>query len=214
MGDSRDYLEETSMPLPENWVEALQKSLNANGEGLKVDGIMGTKTNAALKKYEVSFLLARKAPPPPIDSRDITPALEMIKPFEGLYLDAYLDAVLIPTIGYGTIRYPNGARVKMGEKCTEAQAEEWLIWECAQCRDSIRDMVQVSINNNQLCALVSFCHNLGAGSLKNSTLLAKLNSGQPKPEIADEFDKWVNAGGHPLKGLIRRRAAEKALFLA
>jgi GH24 family phage-related lysozyme (muramidase) len=38
--------------------------------------------------------------------------LDLIKKFEGLELDAYLDPVGVPTIGYGTIRYPDGRKVK------------------------------------------------------------------------------------------------------
>jgi lysozyme len=35
----------------------------------------------------------------------------------------------------------------------------------------------------------------------------------PATDVANEFNKWVYAGGKVLPGLVRRRAAEKALFL-
>ena len=55
--------------------------------------------------------------------------LELIKHYECLYLKAYLDPVKIPTIGFGTIVYPNGKRVKIGDVCTEEQANQWLLYE-------------------------------------------------------------------------------------
>ena len=55
--------------------------------------------------------------------------IELIKHFEGIYLNAYLDAAKIPTIGRGTIRYPNGKKVQIGDTCTVEQADEYLIFE-------------------------------------------------------------------------------------
>ena len=48
--------------------------------------------------------------------------VELIKSFEGLFLKAYLCPANVPTIGYGTIRYPDGSKVKLGDVCTEADA--------------------------------------------------------------------------------------------
>lgn len=59
---------------------------------------------------------------------------------------------------------------------------------------------------------MSFSFNLGTGALRTSNLLAKLNTGDILG-AANEFDRWVYAGGQVLCGLVRRRAAEKALFL-
>jgi lysozyme len=72
--------------------------------------------------------------------------------------------------------------------------------------------VTVPLNDNEFGALTSFTFNLGIGNLKSSTLLKKLNAGD-RAGAADEFGKWVNAGGKPLPGLVKRRAAERALFL-
>ena len=51
--------------------------------------------------------------------------LNLIKQFEGLKLNAYDDGVGVWTIGYGTIKYPNGVRVKHGDKITQAQANQY-----------------------------------------------------------------------------------------
>lgn len=168
-----------------------------------------------------SIVDAEQAPAPkPVDESigtvgiDLKPALAMIKEFEGLYLKAYLDPVGIPTIGWGTIKYPDGRKVKMGEQISVEQAEDYLIHEVMGFVKSVTALVKRDISNNAFCALVSFCYNLGAGSLGKSTLLKKLNAGAPMPEVAAEFGKWINAGGKPLKGLIRRREAERKLFLS
>ena len=69
------------------------------------------------------------------------------------------------------------------------------------------------ISDNQFSALVSFTFNVEAGALQRSTLRMKLNRGEYQ-NAADEFPKWRMAGGRILAGLVRRRAAERALFLA
>jgi lysozyme len=69
-----------------------------------------------------------------------------------------------------------------------------------------------TITQNQFNALVSFAYNLGAQSLKGSTLLKKVNANPNDPTIAVEFLKWVNAGGRKVAGLVRRREAEANLY--
>jgi GH24 family phage-related lysozyme (muramidase) len=61
-------------------------------------------------------------------------------------------------------------------------------------------------------ALVSFCYNLGAGSLKKSTLLKKVNADPNDPSIKLEFLKWNKSGGKVLNGLTLRRNAESELY--
>ena len=73
------------------------------------------------------------------------------------------------------------------------------------------EAVKVPLNPNQFGALTSFTYNLGAGNLRSSTLLRKLNAGDYAGAAA-EFARWNKAGGKVLKGLTRRRAAERALF--
>lgn len=145
---------------------------------------------------------------------ELKPGLDLIKEFEGLYFNAYKDPVGIPTIGWGTIKYPDGRAVKMGDSITRAQAEEYLMHEVQGFVEAVDRLVKVPISNNSFCALVSFCYNLGAGALGKSTLLKRLNAGESKTAVATEFGKWVNAGGKPLAGLVRRRKAEAALFIA
>jgi len=60
--------------------------------------------------------------------------------------------------------------------------------------------------------LTSFTFNLGSGNLKISTLLKKVNA-MAFNDAGYEFLKWIYAGGRPLEGLIRRRKAERLLFI-
>lgn len=153
-------------------------------------------------------------PPKPDTSRDMTPAVNIIKEFEGYFSKAYLDPVGIPTIGWGTIQYPDGRKVKMGEYCNQPEATEWLMFEMRQKAQAIENLLKVKVSNNAFCALTSFAYNCGVGAFQKSTLLRKLNNGEGKAAVGAEFDKWVYAGGKVLRGLVRRREAEKKLFLS
>ena len=133
--------------------------------------------------------------------------LSLIKSFEGLRLQAYQDAVGVWTIGYGTTR-----GVKAGMAITKEQAERMLMDDVQRFEPEIERLVKVQLNRNQWDALMSFTYNLGAANLESSTLLRKLNAGD-YTGAAEQFPRWNKAGGKVLPGLVRRRAAEQALFM-
>ena len=134
--------------------------------------------------------------------------LDIVRFYEGLRLQAYLCPAGIPTIGYGHTK-----NVKLGDVCTKQQAEEWLENDFFMAKTDVKAVVKVPLRQNQLEALSSFVFNLGVRKLIQSTLLKKLNAGD-YTGAASEFDKWVYSGGVKLTGLIKRRAAEKQLFLS
>ncbi len=138
--------------------------------------------------------------------------LNLIKGFEGKRLTSYDDGVGVWTIGFGTIKYPNGVRVKKGDTCTEQQAEDYLRNDLSVFESAVNRLVKAKITQNQFDALVSFTYNLGETNLSKSTLLKKLNAGDYQG-AADQFLVWNKAGGKVMKGLVRRREAERALFL-
>jgi lysozyme len=70
----------------------------------------------------------------------------------------------------------------------------------------------VSVAPHEFDALVSFTFNLGEAALARSSLLRKLNT-EDRAGAAEEFSRWRFAGGRELRGLVKRRAAERALFL-
>lgn len=131
----------------------------------------------------------------------------LIKQFEGLKTRAYRCPAGVWTIGYG-----HTAGVKEHDDCTPEQAGTWLMEDCLVAELTIDAEVNVPLSQNQFDALVSFVFNLGPGNFITSTLLYKLNAAD-YAGAANEFDKWVNAGGRRLTGLAKRRAAEKTLFL-
>ena len=139
----------------------------------------------------------------------------LIKRFEGLRLAAYPDPAhgwAVPTIGYGHTSAAGAPQVKRGMRITEAEAEAVLRADLGQYERAVTEAVTVSLTGNQFSALASFTFNLGAGNLRSSTLLAKLNRGDHAGAAA-EFTRWNRAGGVVLPGLTRRREAERDLFL-
>lgn len=138
-----------------------------------------------------------------------TRALELIKAFEGFRAEAYICPAGVATLGYGS----TGADIKLGMTITEAEATERLHQDCVKFIKAIHRLIKVPLNENQLAALISFTYNLGAGALQRSSLRAKLNRGEYE-DAAEEFLKWVNAGGRKLAGLVRRRLAEQDLFMS
>lgn len=139
--------------------------------------------------------------------------MALIKRFEGLRLQAYQDSVGVWTIGYGWTRPIAGRKVGAGMTIDAATAERLLVRGVAQFEQGVERRVAVTITQGQFDALVSFAYNLGLRALENSTLLRRLNAGD-RQGAADEFGRWVNAGGARLDGLVARRAAERALFLS
>ncbi|MFG0272367.1 lysozyme [Pseudomonas sp. zjy_14] len=133
--------------------------------------------------------------------------LSLIKSFEGLRLQAYQDAVGVWTIGYGTTR-----GVKAGMAITKEQAERMLMDDVQRFEPEIERLVKVQLNRNQWDALMSFTYNLGSSNLESSTLRRLLNAGD-YAGAAEQFSRWNKAGGKVLSGLVRRRAAERDLFL-
>jgi GH24 family phage-related lysozyme (muramidase) len=157
----------------------------------------------------------KPAPPPPPPSTDhiSSDGLAIIKHFEGRELKAYQDSVGVWTIGYGHTSAAGPPTVYAGQTITEAEAEEILKKDLELFENGVREMVTVPINSDQFSALVSFSFNVGLGALRDSTLLRLLNSGDYQG-AADQFPRWVKAGGQTLPGLVRRRDAERALFLS
>lgn len=134
--------------------------------------------------------------------------LALIKEFEGLRLNAYPD----PATGGEpiTIGYGHTGGVKLGTVINEAVAEQFLRADLARFEAAVSRLAPKT-TQGQFDALVSFAFNLGEGNLASSTLIKKHNAGD-YAGAAREFDKWSNANGKRMTGLVRRRAAESALY--
>jgi lysozyme len=149
--------------------------------------------------------------------------LNLIEQFEGLILGAYDDATdrIVPaggtargtlTIGYGHTSAAGAPRVYVGQRITKAQANSILASDLAKVEAWVNKVVKVPINQNQFDALVSFTFNCGNGALARSSLLRNLNQ-KKYQAAADAFLQWTRGNGQVLPGLVRRRKAERALFL-
>ena len=129
--------------------------------------------------------------------------IDNIKKHEGVRYAAYLDAVQVPTICYGSTR-----KVYIGERATPAECEERLLEDATYAGKGVAKGVKVKLTQGQYDALVSFVFNVGETKFYRSTLLRKINAGDCRGAGA-EFVRWVYAKGKRLKGLVSRRADER-----
>ena len=131
--------------------------------------------------------------------------INLIKQFEGVRLTAYKCPAGVYTIGYGHTR-----GVTRGMKITEEEASAFLTADLLNSEKAVERYDSVyHWNQNEFDALVSFTFNCGATNLR-----ALLRNGRRnRSQIAATLPLYRKAGGKVLKGLERRRAAEKALFL-
>ncbi len=134
--------------------------------------------------------------------------IDLICRFEGFVPTPYLCPANVWTIGYGSTK----GVTKNTPAVTREEALAMLRLEIKSFEASVRRLIKVPLTQSQFDALVSFAYNLGSGALQRSTLRAKLNRGEYEA-AADEFMKWTMAGGKRLPGLIKRRGAERELFL-
>ena len=131
----------------------------------------------------------------------------LIQNFEGTETVAYADAVGVPTICTGSTK-----GVYLGQTATLAECEERLSEDTSYAGEAIGRLVKVKLSQDQYDALVSLVFNIGPGAFARSTLLRRLNDGQCTV-AGDEFLRWRYAAGKPLRGLLKRRQAERALFI-
>lgn len=131
--------------------------------------------------------------------------INLIKQFEGVRLTAYKCPAGVYTIGYG---HTHG--VTRGMKITEEEASAYLTADLRNSEKAVERYDSIyHWNQNEFDALVSFTFNCGAANLRSLLRNGRRNRSQ----IAATLPLYRKAGGKVLKGLERRRAAEKALFL-
>lgn len=137
-------------------------------------------------------------------------AVDLVKGFEGCRLTAYPD----PGTGGApwTIGYGHTGGVQPGQKITQDQADAFLVNDLAIAAAAVAQRVEVPLNQNQFDALTSFVFNIGAGAFHGSTMLRLINQ-RDFFGAAGQFERWQYAGGQQHPGLLRRRIAERTLFL-
>lgn len=137
--------------------------------------------------------------------------LNLIKGYEGLRMSAHYAPTEQWTVGYG-----HTGSARHGMSVTEGDAERLLKDDVKPIEELIGDTVRAPLNQNEHDALVSLIFNIGEDNWRRSTVLRKLNAGD-KIGAANAFELWTKAFVNnelvTLDGLVRRRAAEKSLFL-
>jgi lysozyme len=137
---------------------------------------------------------------------------ELSKYFEKCRLKAYMPTPRDrPTLGWGRTYHLDGTPVKMGETCTQAEADHWYEETVgATSRDLLKHLGNAPCTQHQFDALVCFADNAGP-SVYTSTLLKRHLAGDYPGAIA-QFSRWVYQDGIKLAGLVRRRRVEAALY--
>ena len=139
--------------------------------------------------------------------------IEMVKEFEGCYLDAYQDAVGVWTIGYGITTADKAITkrtIRKGMKISQATADQWLEESLNKIYlpKVLKYQSKYGFNSSQIDALVSFAYNIG--SIDGLTQNGTRNIGM----IESKFLAYNKAGGKELRGLTRRRLRELQMFRA
>jgi GH24 family phage-related lysozyme (muramidase) len=150
---------------------------------------------------------------------DLAAALKLIKEFEGCHLEAYRDPLHgwdVATIGYGTTRYPDGRKVKQGDKINAIEADMLLRQEVDRIAEKLRTSIPAwgEIADHQKCALISFAYNLGSdfyGARGFETISRELRE-KDWAAVPAALLLYRNPGTNVEAGLKRRRIAEGTLW--
>lgn len=202
------------------WISRITKAPSANNPQEKVANITGMEAWFARADAPTAMTIALGTgapepdpwqPPSPTGKINVE-GLEMVKHFEGLRTTAYQDSVGVWTIGYGHTSMAGPPQVYPGMTITTAEAEAILQQDLEVFERGVSQALTIATRENPFSAMVSFAFNVGLTAYRNSTLLRKHNAGD-FAGAANEFPRWVYAGGEVLPGLVRRRDAERTLYL-
>lgn len=141
-------------------------------------------------------------------------AVALCKRFEGFRAEPYNCPAGVATLGYGSTFYEDGRKVTLQDKSiTQVEAELMLVRSLStQYIPAVLKASPTLINNsNALGAILSFAYNLGVSRYRASTLRKRLDAAD-WDGARIEIVKWTRAGGKVLPGLVKRRAAERAMF--
>ena len=138
--------------------------------------------------------------------------LKLLREHEGVRKDVYLDPIGLPTGGVGhLLKGDEIEKFPVGTILSDEQVDEWLRQDVREAEEAVERLVSARLTQNQFDALVSFVFNVGSGNFERSQLRRLLNAG--KVDLAaQQFNRWVFAGGRRFRGLERRRGDEAELF--
>lgn len=134
-------------------------------------------------------------------------AVGLVAHFEGYVPHTYADPVGIPTSCYGHV----GAENRAGRQFTRPECQALLEGDLAIAYAAVRKCITVPLRDHEAAALVSFTFNVGPTTLCRSTLARMANARMTPGTWCPQLERFVYAGGIKLPGLVKRRAAERAL---
>jgi lysozyme len=199
----------------------LQARLNSLGYPLVVDGIAGSRTDAAVRRFQRDHGLAvdgivgpktvaalNPADIPPLGARKMSPAgVKALADREGRRLTAYRDTKGILTVGIGHTSMAGAPTVYEGLTITSAQCDEIFARDIAKYEATVNEAIKRPIGQNQFDACVSLCYNIGQEGFKGSTIVKRINNGDMYG-AAEAFLMW----NKPAE-IQKRRAGERLQFL-
>ena len=124
----------------------------------------------------------------------------------------YLDAAGVWTIGYGHTSAAGAPHVRSGMKITRKEGERILGRDIAIFASGVQSLLARPLSESQFSALVSFAYNVGLENFRKSSVLRAVNAGD-FAAVPRRLSLWVKCRGRVLSGLVRRRAAEAAMFI-
>ena len=137
--------------------------------------------------------------------------MDLIREFEGLRTTAYRDATGVWTIGYGHTSRAGLPNVQPGMTISHDEASRILALDVTRFAEGVESLLTRQLTDRQFSALVSFAYNVGLGNFGKSSVRLAANVGDHE-RVQRRLGLWVKAGGRTLPGLVRRRAAEAAMY--
>ncbi|MFT4251121.1 MAG: glycoside hydrolase family protein [Caulobacter sp.] len=138
-------------------------------------------------------------------------AVDLIKRFEGYRQ----KAAQLPD-GRWTIGYGHTLTARGGATVSEQDAEALLLYDLITVAHAVNENSYAPLNQNQFDALTCFAFNIGTENFVRSGVLRRINEGSLL-QAACAMEMWRKADFEGerivIDALVRRRAAEKTLFL-
>lgn len=134
------------------------------------------------------------------------------KKLPGGMIGPYLDMVRVPTIGWGNTEWPDGRKVSMQDPpISQAEADALFLVFLNRFADKVFALIPAGTAPKQAAACISLAYNIGTGGFATSSVLTRLKAGDLAGAAA-AIEMWNKAGGQVVKGLQRRRRAERLVF--
>lgn len=136
--------------------------------------------------------------------------IALIKKYEGLRLTSYLCPKGKPTVGFGH----TGPDVHLGMSINEREAEQLLKGDLLRFEHGVEEAIAgIPTTENQFTAMVCLAFNIGMARFHTSSVLKFHRQGKPFL-AANAFLLWIYVNKKKTLGLIRRRNAERGLYVS